>query len=88
MAKNWSDLRNFYSKVTFLEFLSKEIYFTFLCWFELLMFHNNIVKISEKLNKRDVENLPPIYLPYRFLHLQSFVLWEKVKIFDLLKTSG
>ena len=34
-----------------------------------------------------VENLPPIYLPYRFLHnLQSFLLWEKVKIVDLKKT--
>ena len=30
-----------------------------------------------------VENLPSIYLPYRFLHnLHSLILWEKVKIFD------
>ena len=33
-----------------------------------------------------VENLPG-YLPYKFLHnLHSFLLWEKVKIFDFLKT--
>ena len=32
------------------------------------------------------ENLPPKYLPYTFLHnLYSFLLWEKVKIFDFLK---
>ena len=55
------------------------------------MFYNNIVKISEKLNKWNVvvvvvENLAPSYLPYRFLHdLASFLLWEKVKIFDFLK---
>ena len=31
IAKIWSDLCNFYSKVIFLEFLSKKIFFTFLC---------------------------------------------------------
>ena len=31
MAKNWSDLCNFYSKVIFLEFLIKKIIFMFLC---------------------------------------------------------
>ena len=48
------------------------------------MFHDNIVKISEKNEQGElVENLPPSYLPYRFLHnLHSFLLWEKVKIFD------
>ena len=30
-AKNWSDLCNFYSKVIFLDLLSKKIIFTFLC---------------------------------------------------------
>ena len=34
-----------------------------------------------------VENLLQNYLPYRFLHnLRLFLLWEKVKIFDILKT--
>ena len=33
-----------------------------------------------------VENLPPIYLPYRFLHnLHLFLLWEKVKILEYFK---
>ena len=51
------------------------------------MCHNNIVKISEKNEQAElVENLSPIYLPYRFLHnLQSILLLEKVKIFDFLK---
>ena len=53
------------------------------------MFHNNIVKISEKIEQAELaENLPPSYLPYRFLHnLHSFLLWEKVKILDFLKTN-
>ena len=35
-----------------------------------------------------VENLAPSYLPYRFLRdLASLLLWEKVKIFDFLKTN-
>ena len=49
------------------------------------MFHNNIVKISEKLNERSllVENLLSNYLPYKFKHyLHSFLLRKKVKIFD------
>ena len=34
-----------------------------------------------------VENLPPSYLPFEFLHnFHSFLLWEKVKILDVLKT--
>ena len=52
------------------------------------MFHNSIVKISEKIEQAEVdENLPPD--PYRFLHnLHSFLLWEKVNIFDFLLTSS
>ena len=45
------------------------------------------MKISEKLNK-PVENLPPSYIHYRFLYnLHFFLLWEKVKIFEFLKTN-
>ena len=53
------------------------------------MFHNNIVKISEKNEQVElVENLAPNYLPYRFLHdLASFLLWEKVKIFYFEKNN-
>ena len=33
-----------------------------------------------------VKNLPPSYLPYKFLHnFHSFLLWEKVKILDFFK---
>ena len=87
--KNWSDLCNFYSKAIFWNFSLRKYFFFFVFFaeFELLMFQNNIVKISEKMNKQDVENLSPNYLSYRFLHnLHSFLLWEKVKIFDFLKS--
>ena len=53
------------------------------------MFYNNIVKISEKIEQVElVENLAPSYLPYRFLQdLVSFLIWEKVEIFDFFKTN-
>ena len=44
-------MANFYSKVIFLNLCLREYFFLFYAEFELLMFHNNIVKISEKLNK-------------------------------------
>ena len=68
MAKNLSDLCNFYSKVIFffLEFLSKKMFLLFFAELKLLMFHNIVkfVKISEKLNKR---NLLKIYLQVTYL---------------------
>ena len=51
MAKSWSDLCNFNSKVIFLNFYLRKYFLLFFAEFELLMFHNNIVKNSEKLNK-------------------------------------
>ena len=67
----------------------KLFFLIFFAEFKLLTFHNNIVKISEKNEQPElVKNLPPSYLPYKFLHnLHSFLLWEKVKIFDVLKTN-
>ena len=50
-AKSWSDLCNFYSKVIFWNFCLRKYFLLFFAEFELLMFFNNIVKISEKLNK-------------------------------------
>ena len=50
-TKSWSDLCNFYSKVIFWNFCLRKYFLLFLAEFELLMFYNNIVKISEKLNK-------------------------------------
>ena len=42
IAKNWSDLCNFYSKVIFLNFCLSKYFLLFFVEFELLMFHNNI----------------------------------------------
>ena len=83
--KSWSDLCNFYSNVIFC--FSKYFFLLFFADFELLMFHNNIVKISEKIEQAElVENLPSSYLPYKFLHnFHSFLLLEKVKILDFFK---
>ena len=53
-AKNWSDLCNFYSKVIFWSFCLRKYFLLFFAEFKLLMFHNNIVKLSEKLNKRNL----------------------------------
>ena len=54
IAKNWSDLCNFYGKMIFLNFCISKYFLLFLAEFKLLMFHNNIVKISEKLNKQNL----------------------------------
>ena len=59
----------------------------------LLFFAEFVINVSQycenfrKIEQAEhVENLPPSYLPYNFLHnLHSFLIWEKVKIFDLLK---
>ena len=51
MAKSWSDLGNFYSKVIFWIFCPRKYFLLSFVEFELVMFYNNIVKISEKLNK-------------------------------------
>ena len=48
------------------------------------MFHNNIVKISEKFNKQNLLKICLKLPTQQYLHnLHSFLLWEKVKIFDL-----
>ena len=46
----------------------------------------NFIKIEQA---EPVENLSSSYLTYRYLHnLHSILPWEKVKIFDFLKTSA
>ena len=67
IAKNWSDLCNFYGKVIFLNFCISKYFLLFFAEFKLLMFHNNIVKISEILNK---QNLLKICLPTLQITLQ------------------
>ena len=54
MAKRWSDLCNFYSKVIFWNFCLRKYFLLFFAEFELLMFHNNIVKISEKIEQAEL----------------------------------
>ena len=79
--------RNFYSKVNFF-FLSKKIFFIFLCWILIIdVCHNNIVKNSEKMNKRNfrkyASKLPTLQISY---NLQSFLLWEKEEYLIFEKT--
>ena len=80
-AKNWPDLCNVYSKVMVLNFSLRKYFVLFFAEFKLLMFHNNIVKISEKNEQAElVENLPPSYLPYislHNLHVHPFFRWGK-----------
>ena len=85
-VKNWSDPCNFYSKV-FFYYMLKKMFLLFFAKSKLLMFHNNIVKISgKKLNKWNLLKVCRRYLPYSFLHnLHSFLLLEKVKILDSFK---
>ena len=83
MAKHWADLCNFYSD--FLEFLIKKIVFKFLCRICIVsqQYCENFRKIEQA---QLIENLPPSYLLYRFLHnMHSFLLRGKVKILDFFK---
>ena len=59
-----------YSKVICWNFCPIKYFLLFFAEFELLLFHNNIVKKIRKKNEQAelVENLPPSYLPYKFLH--------------------
>ena len=53
-----------------------------------MMFHNNIVNISEKNEQAELVEMSASKLPYPtdFLHNSLlFFLWEKVKILDLKK---
>ena len=86
-AKIWSDLCNFHRKVDFWNYWLRKYFLLFFAEFELLMFHN-VMKISEKLNKRNLLKTCLRYLPYRFLHnLHLFILWEKWQYLILLKTN-
>ena len=73
----------------FLEFLIKKIVFKFLCRIWIIDISQQYCENFRKIEQAElVENLPPSYLPYRFLHnLHSFLLWGKVKILDFLKTN-
>ena len=64
-------------------------FFTFLCWIQIIDISQQYCENFRKNEQPElVKNLPPSYLPFKFLHnLHSFLLWEKVKIFDVLKTN-
>ena len=68
-----------YTSDFFFLFFVKKVFFTFLCWIWIdvsQQYCENFRKIEQA---ELVENLPPSYLPYKFLHnLHSFLLWEKV----------
>ena len=88
-AKNLSDLCNYHSKKNFWIFLSKKIFFTCLCWIWIIDVSQQYFENFRKTKQMELhENMPPCHLPNRFLHnLHVFLLWEKVKIFDFLKTN-
>ena len=89
IAKNCFDLCNFYSKEIFWNFcLRKYLFLFFFAEFELLMFHNNLVKSLEKLNKRNLLKIClQVTYPTHFciICIHFKLLWEKVKIFDFFK---
>ena len=67
IAKNWSDLCNFYSTMIFLNFCLRKYFLIFFAEFKLLIFHNNIVKISEKLIKQNLLKIcPQVTYPTNF----------------------
>ena len=70
-------------------FVYENIFFNFHCWILIIDVSQQHCENFRKNEQAEVvENLPPSYLPYRFLHnLHSFLLWEKVKIFDLIKST-
>ena len=69
MSKNWSDLCNFYSKVIFWNFCLRKYFFTFLCWIWIIDASQQYCENFKKIEQAElIENLPPSYLPNRFLH--------------------
>ena len=80
------NLCNFFSKVIVFEFSSKEIFcLHFYADLKLLMIHNNTVKISENLNKRNLLKICSQFIyPTNFCILCSHLTMRTV-LFDLYK---
>ena len=78
-TKYWFDLYNFYSKVTFGTFVWENTFLLFFAEFELLMFHKSIVKIAEKINKRNLLKicLQVIYPTYFCVSYIQFIYYRK-----------
>ena len=88
-TKNGSCLCNFYNKLDFWKIFSRKYLLLFFTGFKLLMFHNNIVKISEILNKWNLLKtcIQITYLVDFFHNLQPFLLQEKWNFSIFLKTT-
>ena len=87
MAKNESDLFNFFSKQEFWKFFIEKCFILFIN-FKLLVFHYNIVEISDILNKWSMWTtcIQTIY-PIEFC---IFCIYDgkKMKILDFFKTNA
>ena len=79
-AKNWSDLCKFYSKVIIWKFCLRKYFLLFFAEFELLVFHNNIVKVLENLNKWNLWKICQVTYPTDFciicIHFYNGKKWK------------
>ena len=89
LRPKWSDLCHFYSKLEFWKTFNKYILICFTD-FRLLMFQNNIVKISEILNKKNllktcIQTICPINFCIVLSHL---IYYRKSVIFFIKKKNN
>ena len=70
-------------------FVLVNIFYFFFCWIWIIDVSQQYCENFKKIEQAElVQNLPPSYLPNKFLHnFHSFLLWEKVKVLDFLKTT-
>ena len=96
IAKNWSDLCNFYSKVfQFWNFCLRKYCLLFFAEFKYLIFHNRIVKISEKIiSKTRLYNFDPIEphfyilkLGYTGVYIIFLISTQKHRLWVLVRTA-
>ena len=79
-AINWPDRFNSYSKLIFRILYVRNYFSFFAAGLRLLMSHNNIVKITEKLNKRNLwKTCLQNTFPTDLHNLHSILLWKTVK---------
>ena len=71
----------------FLNFLSKKIFFTVLCWISITDVSQQFCKNVKKMKRNLLKMCLQITCPTDFCIICIILLWEKVKIFDFLKTN-